>query len=106
MALIMDDPDAPVGTWVHWVVWNIPTETRAIEENVLPSGAIQGKNSWKRNNYGGPCPPAGKHRYFFKIYALDIVLNLDQASTKNDLERAMHGHILAQGEIMGTYRRN
>lgn len=106
LALIMDDPDAPVGTWVHWVVWNIPTETRDIHENTLPSGAVQGRNSWKRNNYGGPCPPSGKHRYFFKIYALDSVLNLDQATTKKDLERAMQGHILATGELLGTYRRH
>ncbi len=106
LALIMDDPDAPVGTWVHWVVWNIPAETREIHESSLPSGAIQGKNSWKRNNYGGPCPPSGTHRYFFKIYALDTALNLSQATTKNDLEQAMQGHILAGGELMGTYRRN
>jgi Raf kinase inhibitor-like YbhB/YbcL family protein len=106
LALIMDDPDAPVGTWVHWVVWNIPTQTRDIAENTLPAGAIQGENSWKRNNYGGPCPPSGTHRYFFKIYALDRVLDLDQATTKKDLERAIQGHILAKGELMGTYRRN
>ncbi|GAB6192497.1 YbhB/YbcL family Raf kinase inhibitor-like protein [Desulfocastanea catecholica] len=106
LALIMDDPDAPVGTWVHWVVWNIPTEARDIHENALPAGAMQGRNSWKRNTYGGPCPPSGKHRYFFKIYALDSVVNLGQATTKEDLERAMQGHILAKGELMGTYSRN
>lgn len=106
LALILDDPDAPVGTWVHWVVWNIPAETRDIHENSLPSGANQGKNSWKRNSYGGPCPPSGTHRYFFRIYALDTALNLGQATTKDDLERAMQGHILAGGELMGTYRRH
>jgi len=105
IALIMDDPDAPVGTWVHWVVWNLPQETREILEKSLPSGAIQGKNSWKRNSYGGPCPPSGTHRYFFKIYALDTALNLNQATTKADLEQAMQDHILAKGELMGTYKR-
>ena len=105
LALIMDDPDAPVGIWVHWVLWSIPPQTREIKENSLPVGAVQGLNSWKRNSYGGPCPPSGTHRDFFKLYALDTILNLAPASTKADLERAMHGHILAQGELMGTYRR-
>jgi Raf kinase inhibitor-like YbhB/YbcL family protein len=106
LALIMDDPDAPVGTWVHWVVWNIPPETRNIKENSVPVGVVQGFNSWKRNAYGGPCPPSGTHRYYFKLYALDTALNLPQTATKGELELVMHGHILAQGEIMGTYRRN
>lgn len=105
LALIMDDPDAPVGNWVHWVIWNIPPRTREIKENSLPSGAMQGLSSWKRNSYGGPCPPYGTHRYFFKLYALDTTLNLTPASTKADLEHAMQGHILAHGELMGTYRR-
>ena len=105
LALIMDDPDAPSGNWVHWVVWNIPVQTREIPENVLPHGASQGRNGWKRNSYGGPCPPSGTHRYFFRLYALDAPLQLTSSGTKADLERAMQGHILARGELMGTYRR-
>ena len=105
LALIMDDPDAPSGNWVHWVVWNIPVQTREIPENVLPHGASQGRNGWKRNSYGGPCPPSGTHRYFFRLYALDRSLQLTSSGTKADLERAMQGHILARGELMGTYRR-
>ncbi len=105
LALIVDDPDAPGGTWVHWVVWNIPAQVREIPENDLPPLAIQGKNDWKRNKYGGPCPPSGTHRYFFRIFALDTTLNLNSSTTKADLERAMQGHILAKGELMGTYRR-
>ncbi|MDD2319911.1 MAG: YbhB/YbcL family Raf kinase inhibitor-like protein [Geobacteraceae bacterium] len=105
LALIMDDPDAPVGNWVHWVVWNIPPDTRRIEEHSVPDGAVQGLNGWKRNAYGGPCPPSGSHRYFFKLHALDTILELPESATKADLEKAMNGHILAQGELMGTYRR-
>jgi Raf kinase inhibitor-like YbhB/YbcL family protein len=105
LALIMDDPDAPAGTWVHWVAWNIPTQTREIPENGLPLGADQGKNDWKRSSYGGPCPPSGTHRYYFRLYALDASLQLTPSTTKVDLERAMQGHILAKGELMGTYRR-
>ncbi len=105
LALIMDDPDAPVGTWVHWVVWNIRPDTPQIKENSVPDGAFQGLNSWKRNAYGGPCPPSGTHRYFFKLYALDITLDLPRTATKAELELAMQGHILAQGELMGTYQR-
>jgi Raf kinase inhibitor-like YbhB/YbcL family protein len=105
LALIMDDPDAPVGTWVHWVVWNIQPNTKQIKENSVPDGALQGLNSWKRNSYGGPCPPSGTHRYFFKLYALDMTLDLPATATKADLEKVIKGHILAQGEIMGTYRR-
>jgi Raf kinase inhibitor-like YbhB/YbcL family protein len=101
----MDDPDTPVGTWVHWVAWNIPVQTREIPENVLPPGAVLGRNSWNRNSYGGPCPPSGTHRYFFKIYALHTPLELSSSATKTDLERVMEGHILARGELMGTYRR-
>jgi Raf kinase inhibitor-like YbhB/YbcL family protein len=105
LALIMDDPDAPVGTWVHWVVWNIPVQTREIPENSLPHGAIQGRNDWKRNSYGGPCPPSGTHRYYFRLFALDTSLQLTSSTTKADLERAMQGHVLARGELMGIYRR-
>lgn len=105
LALIVDDPDAPAGTWVHWVVWNIPPQTREIRESSLPAGAVQGLNGWKRNGYGGPCPPSGIHRYIFRLHALDSILKLPPAATKADLERAMQGHIIAQGELMGTYRR-
>lgn len=105
LALIMDDPDAPGGTWVHWVVWNIPPLIREIEEHSLPAGTVQGLSSWQRNRYGGPCPPSGTHRYFFKLYALDTTLNLPPSTAKADLERAIQGHIVAQGELMGTYRR-
>ena len=105
LALIMDDPDAPVGIWVHWVAWNIPAQTREIPENGMPAGAQQGLNDWKRNDYGGPCPPSGTHRYYFKIYALDTTLTLAPATTKVDLERAMQGHVLAVGQLMGTYKR-
>jgi Raf kinase inhibitor-like YbhB/YbcL family protein len=105
LALIVDDPDAPVGTWIHWVVWNIPPRIREITENSVPDTAIQGLNSWKRNNYGGPCPPSGTHRYYFRLYALDTTLNLRSSATRADLEKAMEGHTLAKGELMGTYRR-
>lgn len=111
-ALICDDPDAPRGgTWVHWVIWGLPAETRALAENVpndatLPSGAKQGKNDFGRLGYGGPAPPRGPaHRYFFKLYALDSVPDLKPGATKADLERAMNGHVLAQGELMGKYGR-
>ena len=109
-ALISDDPDAPVGTWVHWVIWNIPASARTLEENLLkaaslPNGAKQGTTDFRRIGYGGPCPPSGTHRYFFKLYALDTTLNLPSSTTKKDLEKAMHGHILAQAELMGKYRR-
>jgi len=105
LALIMEDPDAPMGSWVHWVAWDIPAQTREIPENSVPSGVRQGRNSWNRNSYGGPCPPAGTHRYFFRLYALDTELDVSHSATKAELERAMQGHILARGELMGTYRR-
>ncbi len=105
LALIVDDPDAPVGIWVHWVVWDIPPQTREIGEDRLPAGARQGKNDWKRNGYGGPCPPSGTHRYFFRLYALDAAPAVGADATKKELERAMAGHILARAELKGTYRR-
>jgi len=99
--LIVDDPDASLGTWVHWVVWNIPAETRKIEENSVPQGALQGVNDFGDNKYGGPCPPFGTHRYIFKLYALDTMLDLDENSGKRDVEAAMQGHILAQTKLIG-----
>jgi Raf kinase inhibitor-like YbhB/YbcL family protein len=110
-ALIMDDPDAPVGTWVHWVLYGLPADTRELPEGVakqeqLPNGARQGRNDFRKIGYGGPCPPPGKpHRYFFKLYALDTKLDLKAGATKPDVESAMKGHILAQAELIGTYGR-
>jgi Raf kinase inhibitor-like YbhB/YbcL family protein len=105
LALIVDDPDAPVGVWVHWVVWNIDPKTTKIPEGSVPAGALQGKNDFQRLTYGGPCPPSGTHRYFFKVYALDMMLNLAANSTKTDLEKAMKGHITAEGQLVGLYKR-
>ena len=106
LVLIMDDPDAPVGTWVHWVVWNIPALNGVIAENHVPVNGVQGRNSWQRNSYGGPCPPSGRHRYFFKLYALDTGLALPVTADKAQVERAMHGHIIAETHYLGTYQRH
>lgn len=109
--LICNDPDAPVGTWVHWVIYALPVSTTELGEQIppsetLPSGAKQGVNDFKRVGYGGPCPPPGKpHRYFFKLYALDTELSLKPRATKKELLKAMEGHILAEGSLMGTYQR-
>jgi Raf kinase inhibitor-like YbhB/YbcL family protein len=110
ISLISDDPDAPVGTWVHWLMWNIPPEAMELAENVppdvdLPDGSRQGITDFRRPGYGGPAPPSGTHRYYFKIYALDIKLDLPSSSTNADLLKAMEGHILAQGQLMGKYKR-
>lgn len=105
LALIMDDPDAPRGTWVHWVVWNIDPKTTEIGENTVPSGAKQGMNDFRRKEYGGPCPPSGTHRYYFKVYALDAVLDLDERATKAKLEAAMKDHIIGRCELIGLYSR-
>ncbi len=110
LALIMDDPDAPMGTWDHWLLYNLPADARSLPEGVAPDatrpdGSRHGKNSWGRVGYGGPCPPGGQHRYFFRLYALDIPLDLPAGANKAQLLAAMSGHILAQGELMGTYRR-
>lgn len=105
LVLIMDDPDAPVGVWDHWVAFNIPPETRVIEEGKEPEG-VAGKNSWGRTGYGGPCPPSGTHRYFFKLYALDTLLLLREGAGKREVERAIAGHILAQAELIGLYARS
>jgi Raf kinase inhibitor-like YbhB/YbcL family protein len=103
-ALIMDDPDAPNGTWDHWILFNIPTSTRGLPESMpVNSGFPGGNNSWGRTGYGGPCPPSGTHRYFFRLYALDEMLAISPGATKGELEKAMVGHILAQGELMGTF---
>ncbi len=109
-AIINDDPDAPMGTWVHWVIYNIPANVNSLSENIpkaekLPNGALQGKNSWGKIGYGGPCPPSGTHRYFFKIYALDTILNLPAGATKEQVLKSMQGHILAQGSFYGKYSR-
>jgi Raf kinase inhibitor-like YbhB/YbcL family protein len=110
-ALIADDPDAPAGIWVHWVLYDLPAGTMQLAENVpkterLPGGGAQGTNDFKKVGYGGPCPPPGKpHRYFFKLYALDAMLNLKSGARKSDLEAAMKGHMLGQSELMGTYKR-
>lgn len=110
LALISDDPDAPAGTWVHWVIFNIPPGEKGLPRNIpphkeLPSGARQGTTDFRRIGYGGPCPPGGTHRYYFKLYALDSVLSLAAGSTKAQLLDAMKGHILVQAELMGKYRR-
>jgi Raf kinase inhibitor-like YbhB/YbcL family protein len=110
IALISDDPDAPAGTWVHWVIYSMPAETKELEENippdkVLPNGARQGTNDFGKIGYGSPCPPSGTHRYFFKVYALDTELDLAPGATKRDLLNAMEGHILGQGQLIGIYKR-
>lgn len=102
LALIVDDPDAPGGTWVHWVEYNIPATT-AFAEGAVAIG-IQGRNSFGTLGYGGPCPPSGTHRYIFTLFALDTVLSLDDAATKAQLLAAMDGRILAQAELIGLYR--
>ena len=102
LALVIDDPDAPRGTFDHWVVWNI-APTGKIDENKVPG--VEGLNSARQHGYLGMCPPSGKHRYFFKVYALDSKLDLKAASGKKDLENAMQGHVLAKGELVGLYKR-
>lgn len=110
IALICDDPDAPMGTWVHWVLFNLPAETRNLAENIpadktLPNGAKQGINDFGKIGYGGPCPPGGTHRYFFKLYALDSGIDLDAGADKDQLLKAMEGHIIGQGKLIGKYKR-
>jgi Raf kinase inhibitor-like YbhB/YbcL family protein len=114
LALIVDDPDAPDPanpkmTWVHWVLYNIPATTDALPEGVasrdLPAGSLEGLNDWKKTGYGGPCPPIGTHRYFHKLYALDVVLPDLKKPTKAGLEKAMKGHVLSQAELVGKYQR-
>jgi Raf kinase inhibitor-like YbhB/YbcL family protein len=105
LALIVDDPDAPGGLFTHWLVWNIDPKTTAVEENGAPSNSVQGKNDFGKSGYGGPCPPSGTHRYFFKIFALDRQLDLAAGSKRAQLDAQMRGHIIAQGELMGRYSR-
>ncbi|MCX8017701.1 MAG: YbhB/YbcL family Raf kinase inhibitor-like protein [Rhodocyclaceae bacterium] len=113
LALIVDDPDAPDPaapkmTWVHWVLYNLPPTAEGLAEGVetLPAGTLEGINDWQRTGYGGPCPPIGRHRYFHKLYALDVVLPDLGQPTKARLEKAMAGHILAQAELIGTYQKH
>lgn len=103
LALIVDDPDAPMGIWDHWLIWNIKPANQ-IEEDSSPG--IQGQNSWGRNDYGGPCPPSGTHRYFFQLYALDLNLDLHNGATKTELENAIQGHIIEQAELIGLYKKS
>jgi len=110
LVLISDDPDAPVGTWVHWVVYNIPPAVKEFAENVpssqiLENGAIQGTNDFGRIGYGGPCPPSGTHRYYFKLYALDTMLNIAPGATKNQVVEAMKDRVIAETQLMGRYKR-
>ncbi|MCX7120433.1 MAG: YbhB/YbcL family Raf kinase inhibitor-like protein [Gammaproteobacteria bacterium] len=106
--LIVDDPDAPMGNWDHWLLFNIPSNVNQLKENIaeLPSGTNEGKNSWEKTGYGGPCPPSNIHRYFFKLYALDNLLPLKNGVTKEEIIKAMQGHILAHAELLGRYERH
>lgn len=110
IALIMDDPDAPRGTFVHWVIFNIPTNVMKLEKGIsknkmLGDGSLQGTNDFRKIGYGGPCPPSGTHRYYFRIYALDTKLDLPSGATRIQVDDAMKGHIITKGELMGRYRR-
>ncbi len=105
LVLIIDDPDAPGGTWIHWIIWNIDPKTTRVEENSVPIKAVEGTTSFGRTGYGGPCPPFGTHRYFFKLYALGMLLNLSPQADKTALEKAMAGRILDKAELIGLYRR-
>lgn len=104
-ALIMDDPDAPRGTWIHWVLYNIPADAQELPDGEPSGTGVQGENSWGDLGYGGPCPPGDEHRYFFKLYALDTELDLEAGADKEALLAAMEGHVLAQGQLMGVYER-
>lgn len=105
LVLISDDPDAPMGTWVHWLLWNMGPETKEIPEDSVPQGAVEGTTSWGKTGYGGPCPPSGTHRYFFKLYALDTILDLPPSADQATLEKAIERYILAQAELVGLYSR-
>lgn len=105
LVLVVDDPDAPNGTWTHWTMWNIDPKTTQIPENSIPGGVVQGNTSFGKPGYGGACPPSGQHRYFFKLFALDNLLNLNSSSSVQDLEKAIEGHVLATTELVGFYAR-
>ncbi len=110
LALICDDPDTPVGTWVHWVYYDIPAGTKNLPRDVTPienppNGGKQGVNDFRKIGYSGPCPPSGTHRYYFKIYSLDIILDLPPGATKEKLLKAMEGHVIGQAQLMGKYKR-
>jgi len=104
LALIADDPDAPGGLFTHWLVWNLPPQTNSVAEGSAPKGA-QGTNDFGKSGYGGPCPPSGMHRYYFRVFALDRELDLRSGAKRSQLEAAMKGHVIAQGELMGRYER-
>jgi Raf kinase inhibitor-like YbhB/YbcL family protein len=111
LAIIVDDPDAPSGNWTHWLVYGLPPDLTQLKagiaaEEELPGGALQGRTDFGRTGYGGPCPPSGEHRYFFKVYALNAMLRLKSGVSKQELLRAMQGHILAEGVLMGRYDRS
>jgi Raf kinase inhibitor-like YbhB/YbcL family protein len=105
LVLIVDDPDAPAGVWTHWTLWNIPPDSQIIPEGSEPSSAVQGKTSFGTNKYGGPCPPSGTHHYYFKLYALDSVLNLPEKTDSDNLQKAMSGHVIEQTQLVGLYSR-
>lgn len=110
LVLIMNDPDAPAGTWTHWLVWNLPPDTETIAEGAsdakkLPAGAVEGTTSFGKVGWGGPCPHDGEHRYYFKLFALDTMLDLPESTTEQELTQAINGHILDQAELMGRYQR-
>jgi Raf kinase inhibitor-like YbhB/YbcL family protein len=105
LALIVEDPDAPGGTWNHWLVWNIDPHTSEIRENSVPKNGTQGTTDFGSAKYGGPCPPSGSHRYYFKVYALDTNLSLSSSAKRGAVEKAIAGHVLAEGSVMGTYSR-
>lgn len=105
LVLIVDDPDAPAKTWVHWVLFNIPPTTSEIYENTVPENSMRGMTDFGNTDYGGPCPPSGTHRYFFKLYALDTTLTLAEGATKVEVEKAMKNHIIEKAELIGLYKR-
>ena len=105
LALVMDDPDAPNGTWVHWVLYDVPPSATGMSEGVHPAGAHEGKNSWGKTGWGAPCPPSGRHRYIFKLYALDTMLGDIGNPTEADLDKEMQGHVVGQATLTGTYQK-
>lgn len=106
LILIVDDPDAPMGTWVHWILYNLPPNIQKIEANNLPEGTKQGITDFGKIGWGGPCPPSGTHRYFFKLYAVDKDFDLTEGATKSQLEKEMNGHIIEKTELIGLYKRS